>query len=394
MSKATEFQEIGHSGGKVTFTVKIVDGRLSYRVGFSHSRPNAVALFAVYAIPQGAAVDDLELGGLGSPWNPPPVPGCYPVFISSDSTGMFGQQCPDCKGYWRSKHLGAVCPYCALQCEKRFHFLTQAQQRYVAEYCSTLHRALESGEPGEYVIDMDAVADAAGKDTPKPDFYYAEEQQQNLFTCSACNGVTDVLGTYAYCSVCGTRNDLRELEIRIQAIRDRANSGGPYEGCVRDAVAAFDSFASQYARQLLLRVPLTRTRRAKLERSSYHNVETAAELFQSIFGIDLLDGVSAEDRDFGSKMFHRRHVYEHRGGEADEKYIADSGDVVRPKQALRETQESAHQTASFVLKLARSLHRGFHEMFPPCEEPVKRHEEDVKRREEWAKRCRSDTDRG
>ena len=153
-------------------------------------------------------------------------------------------------------------------------------------------------------------------------------------------------------------------------------------------MAAFDSSASQYAKQLLSRVPLTRTRRGKLERSLYHNVETATALFQSIFGIDILDGVSIEDRAFGTKMFHRRHVYEHRGGEADEKYITDSGDDVRPKQALRETQESAHRTANFVLKLAGNLHRGFHEMFPPREEPIKHHEEDVKRREDWAKRHR------
>jgi len=208
--------------------------------------------------------------------------------------------------------LSAVCPYCAFRSEKRFQFLTQAQQRYVAEYCATLHRALESGEPGEYIIDMDAVADATAKDSSKPDFYYAEEQQQNLFTCRACDGVTDVLGTYAYCSVCGTRNDLQELETRIQTIRDRANSGGPYEACARDAVAAFDSFASQYAKQLLSRVPLTRSRSAKLEQSFYHNLDAAAEIFQSIFGIDILDGVSTDDRAFGAKMFHRRHVYEHK----------------------------------------------------------------------------------
>jgi hypothetical protein len=124
------------------------------------------------------------------------------VLRSSDSTGMFGNECPLCKGYWRSKHVCAVCPYCAFQSEKHFHFLTQAQRRYVAEYCATLGKALESGQPGEYIIDMDAVADAAGRDAPKPTFYYAEEKQQNLFTCHACDSVTDVLGTYAYCSLC------------------------------------------------------------------------------------------------------------------------------------------------------------------------------------------------
>ena len=93
-----------------------------------------------------------------------------------------------------------------------------------------------------------------------------------------------------------------------------------------------------------------------------------------MFDIDILSGISAEDTAFATLMFHRRHVYEHKGGEADEKYIADSGDQVRLKQALRETPESAHRTATLVIKLAANLHKGFHEIFPPLEEPIRWHE--------------------
>jgi len=125
-----EFQEIGHSGGTVTFSVKVIDGRLADQVGWSHSRPNGAALFAVYALPQGIVVDDIALGGIGAPWNAPPVPGCFPVFVSSDSSGMFGAECPVCHGYWRSRHSSLVCPYCAFQSRGRFQFLTQAQRKY------------------------------------------------------------------------------------------------------------------------------------------------------------------------------------------------------------------------------------------------------------------------
>lgn len=91
---------------------------------------------------------------------------------------------------------------------------------------------------------MDAVADAVGKDSKKPPFYNTEESQQNKFTCSSCGEFNDVPGTFAYCSVCGTRNDLQELEEKtIPRIRDRVNAGGPYEACVKDTVAAFDSLA-------------------------------------------------------------------------------------------------------------------------------------------------------
>lgn len=189
----------------------------------------------------------------------------------------------------------------------------------------------------------------------------------------ACGEVNDVLGTYAYCGSCGTRNDLQELEKTIQGIRDRANAGGPYEGCVKEAVAAFDSFAGQYAKQLLARVPLTPARKSRLERAHFHNLATASAVFVTSFDIDIMRGISPEDVAFATLMFHRRHVYEHKGGEADDKYIADSGDHVRLKQALRETQESSHRTANVVLRLATNLHKGFHEIFPPVEEPIHWH---------------------
>ncbi len=256
LSDKTELEEISHTGGKVTFEVKInAQVGVSWCVTWSHSNPTPAAVFGVYAIPQGVAVGDVDLGGLDTT-----QPGCCLVLISSDSTGMFGYQCPVCKGYWRAEHGGTVCPYCAYKADGRFRFLTEAQRRYVKEYCDLLINALDSGQPGEYTIDMDAVAEAVGRNQPKPAFYYAEERQQNLFKCMACGEINDILGTYAYCGSCGTRNDLHELKKTIQVIRDRINAGGPYEMCVKDAVSAFDSFAGQYAKQLVARIPLTPAR--------------------------------------------------------------------------------------------------------------------------------------
>jgi hypothetical protein len=287
---------------------------------------------------------------------------------------MFGYQCPVCKGYWRAEHGGRVCPYCAYKSEGRFRFLTDAQRRYVKEYCDLLINALDSGLPGEYTIDMDAVAEAVGRNHPKPAFYYAEERQQNLFKCMACGEINDILGTYAYCSLCGTRNDLQELKKTIQVIRDRINAGGPYEMCVKDAVSAFDSFVGQYAKQLVARIPLTPARKSRIEQARYHDLVKTSDIFRDIFDVNIFSRIDTDDIVFATKMFHRRHVYEHKGGEADEKYITDSGDQVRLKQALRETQESAHNTASLVIKLATNLHNGFHEIFPPLEAPIRRNE--------------------
>jgi len=142
----------------VTFhVVTSPEGRRGYQVGFHHQRPVASALFAVYALPQGIVVAPLPMGGIGSPWPPPPVPGCFPVFIASDSEGMFGHKCPECSNYWRARFSSSVCPYCGFHGNVQ-DFLTDAQRRYVHQYCELLQNALTSEQDGDHVIDMDAVA--------------------------------------------------------------------------------------------------------------------------------------------------------------------------------------------------------------------------------------------
>ena len=371
MSKE-EFREIAHSGGQVIIRIgPDPQGRRGYQQTWTHQRPVASAIFAVYALAQGVPVCGLPLGGMGSPIPPPPFPGCYMVFIGSDSEGKFGHECPGCRGYWRDEGGTHVCPYCGMR-EDVHAFLTAAQQSYIQQYCSKMRDLIQADKDGEYVIDMDAVADASGNNTEKPPFYYAEESQQNKFNCNACGSYNDILGVFGYCSRCGTRNDFQELSEKfIPSIRERINTGGPFEGCVRDAVAAFDSLAGHYVEQLVRLVPLTQARKNKLANKRFQNLRVVAEELKGIFDIDIFEGFGPEDIQFATIMFHRRHVYEHRGGEADEKYIVESGDTsVRPKQAIRESQESAHRIAGLIVKMAGNLHRCFHELFPAEEGPI------------------------
>lgn len=374
---AEEFKEIAHSGGQLVIRIgKDGQGRHGYQLTWQHQRPVAAAIFAVYAVPQGFAVGRMDLGGIGSIPNPPPIPGCFQVFIGSDSEGKFGHECPSCQGYWRDEAGTGSCPYCGLR-EGVHTFLTNAQRAYVAQYCAKMCEVLEADVDGEYVIDMDAVADAAGKGGVKPPFYYAEESQQNKYNCKACGSFNDILGKFGYCSRCGTRNDLQELsEKTIPALRDRINSGtGFFETYIKEAVAAFDTFVGQHVTQLVRNVPLTPGRKNRLVERRFHNLESVAAELKEIFDIDILDGIDADGVSFAKLMFHRRHLYEHKGGEADEKYIADSGDTsVRPKQALHETQESAHRIVGLVSKMASNLHSGFHNILPPDEGPIRQHQ--------------------
>lgn len=242
-------------------------------------------------------------------------------------------------------------------------------------------------ENGEVVIDMDAVADAVGKEGEKPAFYVSEESQQRKFTCGACDAFNDILGRFGYCSKCGTRNDMADFDGQtVLTIRDRLTAGNAPEDCVRDAVSSFDSFVAQYAKQLAEMVPLTEHRKNRLLKQRFHNLTEVRETFRNWFDIDVCAGMKEDECRFVSLMFHRRHVYEHNGGEVDQRYLDDSGDTtVRLKQHIHETQQDAHTLLGSLLKMARNIHSGFHELFPPIPEPIKAFEENKARMAKYAK---------
>jgi hypothetical protein len=243
---------------------------------------------------------------------------------------------------------------------------------YIQQCVGLFTKAINAPEDAEYVINLDAVPDAVGA-LEKPAFYYAEESQQNKFEWNACGHIIDVLGRFCYCSSCGTRNDLQDLESRIiPNLRNRINAGDSYEACAKDAVGAFDSFVSQYMKQLLRHIPMTPARRKRFERMRFHDLRLVSADLKNAFDIDIFEGIPSADQDFAALMFHRRHVYEHNGGEADAKYLADSGDSnVRLKQALRESQESTHRILNVVGGVAANLHKGFHEIVVPEAAPIK-----------------------
>jgi len=329
----TDFMEVAHSGGSITIRFQTQpDGKRAYSQGWRHQRPTAAGIFAIYALPPGIPVGDIPLGGIGSPIPHPPVPGAVMTFIASDSQGLFGRQCPQCEGYWRSEATSPFCSYCGFK-GPAVAFTTNAQGAYLQQYCALFSEGLSSGTDGEYTIDLDAVADAVSS-IEKPPFYYTE--------------------------------DIQELETNtIPEIRRRINSDGTYESCVKDSVSAFDSFVSQYVKEAIRRVPVSEARRNRMNGRRFHNLAAVELDLREVFDWRLLQGISSEDVAFASLMFHRRHLYEHNGGEVDQKYIDESGDTtVRLKQEVHETRESAHRIAGVITRMAQNVHQGFHELCP------------------------------
>ena len=210
--KQNDFRQIAHSGGKLTIKLFTTSpGDRACGLEWRHTPRGPAGIFSVHVIPPGIAVGTAFLGGLGSQVDPGPLPGyCFQVFIASDTEGMFGQQCTVCGQYWRSSQPSLFCAYCGSQGHPH-NFLTKEHEVFIQQFTRLYLEAISSAEDGEYVIDLDAVADAV-ESPEKPAFYYAEQSQQNKFRCSECGCHVDILGRCGYCSMCGTRNALHELE--------------------------------------------------------------------------------------------------------------------------------------------------------------------------------------
>ena len=104
------------------------------------------------------------------------------------------------------------------------------------------------------------------------------------------------------------------------------------------------------------------------------------------FDINIADGIKDAEWAVIVRMFHRRHVYEHNGGEVDQKYLDDSGDAsVRLKQHIREPREGVHELLSSLVKMARNLHNGFHQLIPPLQEAIAAFEAKKARMEKYGK---------
>jgi hypothetical protein len=158
------------------------------------------------------------------------------------------------------------------------------------------------------------------------------------------------------------------------------NGGGVPSNSLKDIGSAFDTLVGQYTDQLIKNRPMRSARRERIRKMRFHDLAMTRKELIGAFDIDICDGLSDGDIATATRMFQRRHVYEHNGGEVDEKYLRDSGDTtVRLKQTIRETQGAVHEFGNLVLRMARNLHRGFHDIYEPIKGSIDRHEAEKKR---------------
>jgi hypothetical protein len=170
-----------------------------------------------------------------------------------------------------------------------------------------------------------------------------------------------LLGRYAYCSTCGTRNDPVDFEEETIAAED----------CGRDAVSAFDWFIAQVVKELTNLMPLSKCRKRETLERSFQNLGDVLTIFSEWFDIDPCAGIKQDELERVVRMFFRHHVYEHNGG-GSTRSTSISAEIKQYalKQHIHETREGAHDLLGSLVKMARNVHRRFHELIPSLAKPI------------------------
>ena len=336
--RGNELQEIGHSGGRITFEH---DPERGTSMGISHSSPWASAIHQVCVSYQGDVLQFVPIGGMGSEPEPYPQPSVL-AFIVSDREGMFGRQCPKCATYFRTNFLTnkTSCPYCGHR-NRGVEFLTRNQLGFIAAFCRAFLETHHSGH--SVTIDLDDLADKLPEN--RPGWVYTEERQQSKYKCTKCRCIYDILGEYGICPHCETPNyrevidqKLQQLEAQFahanESLKDRHEREVEWEKLSR-CISDFEALAKA-VRAGLLRHPLSPKRRIDLSSMSFQAILPAAELLKAWFDIDVLAGLADDDKRFLHLMFNRRHVFIHNGGRVDQEYLERTQDTsVRVNQLLR-----------------------------------------------------------
>lgn len=356
-----EFEEIAHTGGKISF---INDPEKGTSIKISSSNPWAATIHQICVSYEGEILDFVPATGIG-PMRPYPQPSII-VFLLSDMEGLFGQVCPECKTYFRVSHLSSLttCPYCGNSAHG-IDFLTKNQIQFAQAFCNDFIKS--HTERNTIEIDLNNIVNNLDNNTQG--WVYSEERQQSLHRCSNCRCSYDILGDYGVCPSCSTPNYQKILDEKFdkfeeqfkkidEEITDRHEREVEWEKLTR-CVSEFEALANTIKSHLAI-LPMHPKRKSSLSNLSFQNILVASDKMQQWFCIDILNGVSQEDRTFLNKMFNRRHVFTHNAGKVDQEYINNTGDTsVRINQVIKLRSREIKRLIPLVKKCASNLIRDF-----------------------------------
>lgn len=310
MNKLNEFEEIPHSGGSITFS----NGQSKYE----NRNPFPMILYEIVVSFNGII---LSRGNFGR--HPVPEP-AVTVMIASDKEGLFGYSCPRCEKYFRANHHipeTIVCPYC-LYIANALKFLTMNQKQYIDLYVKSSIEHFYTGK--EIKIDFDELVSKLDNNLIKLHSY--EQRQQMFVECKTCKIKIDIIGIYASCPGCGSRNNLHQFNQEIIAVKDKLNKSEIDTSMgLNKVIECYSGLGSDIKYILEKNIPLTQKNTKEAKSIDFQKIVETNSLLDKLYGLRLFpDEVTSQN--FLNVMFQKRHLIAHRSSIVDQKYLDKTSD--------------------------------------------------------------------
>jgi len=247
----------------------------------------------------------------------------FKISIPTDAEGFIGRACdaPGCKQYFKiyvPDHGDRLhCPYCGAQFS-RDSLLTSSQLKYAKE------AAIE--EARVYAIEeiqkmMKNAFRGSKNITYKPGprlrkryvrARYVEREVDTEFQCAECSIRFQVYGIFGFCPRCSCEN-LTIYDANWTNIKRKLNTEPDKDRQLRhaycDLVSTFEVFCNRKAK------------RFTQETGNFQVLFDAHKFFKKHVNVDILANITGADLLPLRRLFQKRHVCIHAGGEITERYV-------------------------------------------------------------------------
>ncbi len=294
--------------------------------------------------------------------------------INADEDGYLGRECPvaECLGYFKITPGTGIkgpapchCPYCGHSGDSNT-FFTQEQIEYaksiaLRQFTDALHQDLKSMEfnhppRGGFGIGISLKVTQGAR---HPIQHYREKELETEVICDACTLRYAIYGVFGWCPDCGIHNSVQILSKNFELARKELSLAETVEKDLADhligdalenAVSAFDGFG----REICLR---------KGSEIRFQNLPGARRNVQEKFGFDFADGLTAEQWQYVSRVFQKRHLLAHKLGVIDDEYVQRANDP--GAVAGRKVQVSPNEVRSSIETIEILGRRLFGGILPP-----------------------------
>ena len=250
--------------------------------------------------------------------------------IPTDEQGYAGRECPgsDCGRYFKImfgtglETTNCYCPYCGRSAEHS-EFATPDQNGYATSLF--LRKA-----QGAIIKDLERLNMRVEPSPLPPIQYYSEKELETHVTCHSCTLQYAVYGVFAFCPDCGQHNSLQILRKSFEVVERMLKMPAGLteevmeklvENALEDCVSAFDGFGHEMCRVYSAKA----VEPERVDEVSFQSLEGGRASVQKHFGYDLASPVDEASWKFAVLCFQKRHLFAHKMGVVDEKFVKRTG---------------------------------------------------------------------